>query len=270
MSLLDDNTYTYLAHQQMLRDTWGMDDAALGRYSRGLLAGAMGLPSDNLDETGRKGWALGNAGREKSMDLREKKAAGGRKSAENRREAKGTAQPSRQESSEDSSEVRSNSLPNSVRGNVGESSNLGRKEGRKEEEQVLQTNLSVNSARDLSVSPGSGSADAGNNPRRILADAETMTPEQIRAIPMPRPTRAQFLAYARLHWPEWHQPKVGSIYADLSAKAWVLDGKPVHDWTKLLRKLRSMADPAHIGKRFPIGSALRTVAPDLSSMRFQA
>lgn len=270
MSLFDDNTYTYLAHQQVLRDTWGMSDDAMGRYLRGMLAGSMGLPTDNLDEVGRKGWEVGNAGREKSRELREAKAEAGRKSAAKRRESAGTAQPEKEQRSnsvEAVFEQCSEQCSNSVREIGIDSSNLGRKEGRKEEEQ--QTNLSVNAARESSASPGSGSAFAGNRQQPVLADAETMTPDQIRAIPAPRPSRLQFLAYAKQHWPEWHQPKVGAIYADLCAKGWVIDGKPVRDWTALLRRLRSMTDPAHIGERFPIGTRLLQSSPETTqSMRF--
>lgn len=268
MSGFGDNSYSYVEHQRMLRETFGMDAASKAAYLDGLMAGMMGFPADHLTGAALVGYATGSAGKAKSEELRKRKVEAGKRSAEARNEKNGSSDP--RANREQNVNTVPNAVPESVPENREQNVNVGRKEGRKEEEQVLQTNLSVNAARDRSASPGSGSADAGNNSRSVLADAETMTPEQIRAIPMPRPTRAQFLAYARLHWPEWHQPKVGSIYADLSAKGWTLDGKPVHDWTKLLRKLRSMADPAHIGERLPIGSITRTVAPDLSSMRFQA
>lgn len=256
MSLFDDNSYTYLAHQQVLRDTWGMSDDAMGRYLRGMLAGSMGLPTDNLDEVGRKGWGVGNAGREKSMDLRERKAAGGRKSAEARREAKGTAQPPRQDSSEESSEESSSSVPKSVRGNDADSSNLGRKEGRKEEEQE-QNSLCENAARDA--------REARPGTRRIWPNRFVYTS---------KPDRNSFIEACKERFPKWQPEFVAAVWDAWHRNGWKVPTgsdkvlRPIGNWAIMAEIWYKNADETEKFKKEPIGSALQAAAPDLSGMRF--
>lgn len=88
-----------------------------------------------------------------------------------------------------------------------------------------------------------------------------------------KPTREAFLAHAARRWPEWHQDKVAAIWEELTGRNrdWTMpDGAPIWHWGKLLTKLRSLTDPAHVGERYNIGAMLREAAPSLAaSMRFR-
>lgn len=252
MSGFDDNSYSYTAHQRMLRETWGMDDATLGRYTRGMLAGMMGFPADNLNEVAMKGWELGAAGRKKSESLRQKKIESGKKSAEARAEKAGGAQPQNQHRSEEITE-NAERRSNVVRENDGDFSNVGRKEGRKEgigakaPKQASLSAPSVNPAREQNFSPEA----------QGQVDVKRLSPTK-------EPTEAEFLAYAAHRWPEWHTDAVVSIYRSWHKGRWEAQGEKIANWIALLAVFRLRADPAHLGPRYDMGTFAQEHLPELA------
>lgn len=282
------NSYAYLDHQQAFAATFGRNDHEVADHYRGVLAGMMGLPSvPGASEAFAAGYTLGAAGKAKSEELRIAKAARdeafqerqrekGRRSAEARRARSGSAQPARtgSENVEDLPNRGSANPRTVVRGTSNRGSNRGsefleplRKEGSKEgvEQEAdascfsLDPTLTGKPARERSGSAqGSGSANA--------------------KIPLPcprdrRPSRDAFLAYAAARWPEWHRQAVAGIWDRWSrnGRGWCTpDNEPIRDWLALLEKFRSMADPAHLGERLPLGQFAAHHAADAADrMRFR-
>lgn len=75
------------------------DDCERGAWLQGFQVGAAGAPSrDSWSETKRRGWEFGISCFQEAEAFREKRATAGRKSADVRREQKGSAQPTRTDS----------------------------------------------------------------------------------------------------------------------------------------------------------------------------
>ena len=138
-----------------------------------------------------------------------------------------------------------------------------------------RTDVTDETGRDVTGQNGqnaetrtSAPASAPARERRHSANFDKLDPRKM-------PDRISFVAWCGAKWPEWRSEFPAALWDRWFRAGWKVPSKTtgnpekIANWQALTTDFRKGADPAEIGDRFLIGTALQALVPDLSSMRFQ-
>ena len=266
-----------------------------GLWSCGFMQGATGaILMGGEPEAFLDGYAAGSAARENSDEYRKEQVADKRKAAARKRwDANGHANGmqnhanaaqnrtnSRERSdANDMQTAMQTACKSDANGHAKAMQNDATRQDSTRQDSTRQDNDNNSSSVFVNSAPAPEADGVGTALPTDSAAAPALRVEDTPAAPAwpkgldPRaiPTRYAYLAACRQRFPRWQDKFAAATWDAWKRNGW-RDGldQPIHNWQRLTEVWYRGADETQKFEPLPIGAALRSVAPDLSSMRFQA